>query len=50
MIMFDSIFAFSAAIKEAAKSLNLNEGQVSCISNRPLEIGSLLPDYVEKVR
>lgn len=47
--MFDSIFAFSAAIKEASKSLNLNEGQVSCVEDRPLQIGSLLPHYVEKV-
>ena len=47
--MFDSIFAFSAAIKEAIKSLNLNEGQVSCVDDRPLQIGSLLPHYVEKV-
>jgi hypothetical protein len=47
--MFDAIFAFSTAIKEASKSLNLNEGQVSCVEDRPLQIGSLLPHYVEKV-
>ena len=47
-LMFDAIFAFSAAIKEASKSLNLNEGHVSCVEDRPLEIGSLLPHYIEK--
>jgi hypothetical protein len=47
--MFDTIFAFSSAIKEAAKSLNLNEGKVSCAEDHPLEIGSLLPHYLDKV-
>ncbi len=47
--MFDSIFAFASAIKEAGKSLNLNEGKVSCAEDHPLEIGSLLTHYVEKV-
>jgi hypothetical protein len=48
--MFDSIFAFANAIKEAEKALNLNEGNVSCINDKPLVYGKTLSTFVEKVR
>lgn len=47
--MFDSIFAFATAIKEAEKTLALNQGNVSCLEDKHLTYGSLLTTYVEKV-
>ena len=48
-LMFDSIFAFSAAIKEAEKNVNLYEGNVSCPQNKHLSYGSTLRTFFENV-
>jgi len=48
-LMFDSIFAFSAAIKEAEKHVNLYEGNVSCPQNKHLSYGSTLRTFFENV-
>lgn len=47
--MFDSIFAFATALKEAEKYVNLYDSKVSCSEDRPLEVGKALPSYLEKV-
>jgi hypothetical protein len=47
--MFDSIFAFATALKEAEKYVNLYDSKVSCAEDRPLEVGKALPSYLEKV-
>jgi len=48
-LMFDSIFAFSAAIKEAEKYVNLYDGNVSCPENKHLSYGNTLRTYFENV-
>ena len=48
--MFDSIFAFATAIKEAEKYVNMYDSKVSCADDRPLEVGKVLPNYLEKVK
>lgn len=49
-LMFDSIFAFATAIKEAEKYVNMYDSKVSCADDRPLEVGKVLPNYLEKVK
>ena len=48
-LLFDAIFTLSAAIKEAEKSLDLNEGNVSCFERKTLSYGKILSHYVENV-
>jgi ionotropic kainate glutamate receptor 2 len=48
-LLFDAIFVMSSIVKEAEKTLNLNEGGISCTDNKPLNHGTMLSTFVEKV-
>lgn len=48
-LLFDSIFAFASAVKEAERALSLSEGNVSCNENKALKFGGQLSSYVERV-
>ncbi len=48
--MFDGVYAFASAIREAQKSLILHTGNVSCSDDKPLLQGSSLSTFVERVK
>jgi ionotropic glutamate receptor len=48
-LLFDAIFVLTAIVKEAEKTLNLNEEGISCADNKPLTHGTMLSTFVEKV-
>lgn len=48
--MFDTVYAFAAAIKAAERHIpGLEGGNVSCQDDRNLEIGTKLSTFVENV-
>lgn len=48
--MFDTVYAFAAAIKMAERNIRgLEGGNVSCQDDKNLEIGTQLSSFVENV-
>lgn len=48
-LLFDSIFTLASAIKDAEKTINLIEGNVSCINSKSLSYGRKFGTFVERV-
>jgi hypothetical protein len=48
-LMFDAVYAFATAIREAQRTLSLTSGNVSCADDRPLAVGNSLSTFVERV-
>jgi hypothetical protein len=47
--MFDAVYAFATAIREAQRTLSLGSGNVSCGADKPLSFGNSLSTFVERV-
>ena len=48
-LLFDSIYLLSLAVREAEKTLNLQDSSISCLENKPFIHGTMLSTFIEKV-
>jgi hypothetical protein len=48
-LIFDSLFSLASAIKEAEKTVNFNDANVSCINEKPLAYGRLMRGFLQDV-